>query len=284
MRAASSASTRRSIRRRGWSRCAPRSPIPDGELRPASSCACASSCRRSTNVIALPQTALVTSLYGDYVYVVEETKRAEPAAARSSAAGRSGAERQAASRAEAPPPARCSPSRRGPQLVARQVFVKIGRRQGNLIEIVEGLEAGQTVVTSGPEQARQQHAGHHRQHRRSGGGGARRRERTRVNFSEIFIRRPVLTIVTAILILLLGLQGFFNLSVRQYPEVEEIGHHDHHGLSRRQRRPDAGLHHHADRQGGAERRERRLRHLVEHARLEHRLGATCSSAPTPTRR
>jgi multidrug efflux pump len=42
-----------------------------------------------------------------------------------------------------------------------------------------------------------------------------------VNFSETFIRRPVLTLVTSILILLLGLQGFLNMSVREYPEVEE---------------------------------------------------------------
>jgi multidrug efflux pump len=42
-----------------------------------------------------------------------------------------------------------------------------------------------------------------------------------VNFSEIFIRRPVLTIVTSILVLLLGIQGFFNMTVREYPEVEE---------------------------------------------------------------
>jgi multidrug efflux pump len=42
-----------------------------------------------------------------------------------------------------------------------------------------------------------------------------------VNFSEIFIRRPVLTIVTAVLILLLGIQGFLRMTVREYPEVEE---------------------------------------------------------------
>jgi multidrug efflux pump len=42
-----------------------------------------------------------------------------------------------------------------------------------------------------------------------------------VNFSELFIRRPVLTIVTSILILLLGIQGFFNMTIREYPEVEE---------------------------------------------------------------
>ncbi len=42
-----------------------------------------------------------------------------------------------------------------------------------------------------------------------------------MNFSEVFIRRPVLTTVTAVLILLLGLQGFFNMTVREYPEVDE---------------------------------------------------------------
>ncbi|MBL8584645.1 MAG: efflux RND transporter permease subunit [Rhizobiaceae bacterium] len=42
-----------------------------------------------------------------------------------------------------------------------------------------------------------------------------------MSISDIFIRRPVLTTVVAFMILLLGLQGLFNLSVRQYPEVEE---------------------------------------------------------------
>jgi multidrug efflux pump len=42
-----------------------------------------------------------------------------------------------------------------------------------------------------------------------------------MNFSDIFIRRPVLSTVLAFMILLLGVQGVFNLSVRQYPEVEE---------------------------------------------------------------
>ncbi|MEP9390085.1 efflux RND transporter permease subunit [Mesorhizobium sp. KR9-304] len=39
--------------------------------------------------------------------------------------------------------------------------------------------------------------------------------------SDIFIRRPVLSTVLALMILLLGFQGLFNLTVRQYPEVEE---------------------------------------------------------------
>lgn len=42
-----------------------------------------------------------------------------------------------------------------------------------------------------------------------------------MNFSEIFIRRPVLSTVLAAMILFLGLASVFSLPVRQYPEVEE---------------------------------------------------------------
>ncbi|MBB3931556.1 multidrug efflux pump [Kaistia hirudinis] len=42
-----------------------------------------------------------------------------------------------------------------------------------------------------------------------------------MNFSEIFIRRPVLTTVVSLLILLLGAQGILNMSIRQYPKVDE---------------------------------------------------------------
>ncbi|MDP3895036.1 MAG: efflux RND transporter permease subunit [Mesorhizobium sp.] len=42
-----------------------------------------------------------------------------------------------------------------------------------------------------------------------------------MSFSDLFIRRPVLSIVVALMILLLGFQGMFNLSIREYPEVEE---------------------------------------------------------------
>ena len=42
-----------------------------------------------------------------------------------------------------------------------------------------------------------------------------------MHFSEVFIRRPVLSSVLAALILFLGLAAMLNLPVRQYPEVEE---------------------------------------------------------------
>ncbi|RNJ43281.1 multidrug efflux protein [Mesorhizobium erdmanii] len=42
-----------------------------------------------------------------------------------------------------------------------------------------------------------------------------------MSFSDLFIRRPVLSTVLGCLILLLGFQGIFNLSIRQYPKVDE---------------------------------------------------------------
>lgn len=67
-------------------------------------------------VIALPQTAVLSSLYGDSVYIVrEETPEGADA----------------------------------PQAVSAQVFVKLGRRFGDTIEITEGVAAGDKVVNAG---------------------------------------------------------------------------------------------------------------------------------------
>ena len=128
---------------------------PEGDLRPGQFVRVRVALPAVEEVIALPQTAVVTSLYGDYVYVVEE-QAAEPTAtdaatgAQTAADGESEAtaENENGEAAEAPPPGVLAEPD-GPQLVAKQVFVTIGRRQGNLVEIAEGLEAGQTVVTSG---------------------------------------------------------------------------------------------------------------------------------------
>ncbi len=66
------------------------------------------------NVITVPQTAVTTSLYGDYVYTIEQEERA------------------------------------GSQVqVAHQVFVKTGRRRGGVFEILSGISPGQQVVASG---------------------------------------------------------------------------------------------------------------------------------------
>ncbi len=63
-------------------------------------------------VLSLPQTAVTTSLYGDFVYVVVEAEE-------------------------------------GGTLEARQVFVETGFRQGDQVEIVRGISTGDRVVVAG---------------------------------------------------------------------------------------------------------------------------------------
>ncbi|WP_336802416.1 efflux RND transporter periplasmic adaptor subunit [Kaistia sp. MMO-174] len=90
-------------------------------------------------VIALPQTAVTISLYGAYVYAVQDAPAAAPAS------GDAAKSAEAAKPADAGKPA--EPAK--PDLVAKQVFVKLGRRSGDRIEIVEGVKPGMQIVTSG---------------------------------------------------------------------------------------------------------------------------------------
>ncbi|MDF2140749.1 efflux RND transporter periplasmic adaptor subunit [Paenirhodobacter sp. CAU 1674] len=66
-------------------------------------------------IIALPQTVVSSNLYGDSVFVVREE----------------------------------TPEGGEPTLIAKQVFVKLGRRSDTLVEITEGLKAGDKVVNAG---------------------------------------------------------------------------------------------------------------------------------------
>ena len=68
------------------------------------------------NVLTLPQTAVTYSLYGDSVYVVEtkgQDKKGKPI------------------------------------LIAVQKYVRVGDRRDDVVSIIEGVKAGETVVTSG---------------------------------------------------------------------------------------------------------------------------------------
>lgn len=106
---------------------------PDGRLTPGQFVQVRVEMPVEKDVIALPQTAVVTSLYGDYVYVVRERQPA-PAAAAPAASG------------EADPAPKQA---EGPALEVRQVFVKTGRRSEALVEIVGGVAAGDRVVSAG---------------------------------------------------------------------------------------------------------------------------------------
>ncbi len=101
----------------------------EGRVRPGSFLRVRVDLPAEANVVALPQTAIVPSLYGDYVFVIEPPKP-KPAGSES---------HDGAMAAEGPPPA----------LVAQQRFVTTGRRDGTRVEIVKGLKPGERIVTTG---------------------------------------------------------------------------------------------------------------------------------------
>ncbi|RUX05930.1 efflux transporter periplasmic adaptor subunit, partial [Mesorhizobium sp. M2A.F.Ca.ET.037.01.1.1] len=111
------------------------------------------------NVISVPQTAVTTSLYGDYVFVVVPAKPAEGAAAAPAKPDEQKATADAAKpQADASKPAdnATKPADAKPADAAQQqaftisqIFVKLGRRNNGMVEIVEGLKDGDQVVTAG---------------------------------------------------------------------------------------------------------------------------------------
>ncbi|MEQ1754033.1 MAG: efflux RND transporter periplasmic adaptor subunit [Micropepsaceae bacterium] len=100
----------------------------NGTMRPGQFVAVRVELPGEANVLALPQTAVMTSLYGDFVFVVGPPETRPPS------------EGDAKSQPPAAPPA---------ALVAKQVFVTTGRRDGQRVEIVKGLKAGDAVVAAG---------------------------------------------------------------------------------------------------------------------------------------
>lgn len=154
---------------------------PDGKLTPGQFVQVRVELPEEQNVLTLPQTALTTSLYGDYIFVVQpakpaaappaqaakpEEKPAAPAADKSAdtkpadtkpADAMKPAADAAKPAADAAKPAdkaaadAAKPAAEGekPALVLSQVFVKPGRRNEGMVEIIEGLKAGDEVVTAG---------------------------------------------------------------------------------------------------------------------------------------
>jgi membrane fusion protein (multidrug efflux system) len=87
--------------------------------------------------VTVPRTAVTYSLYGDSVWVVKE---AEPEPAKVAEAG--SAKTGSAIAADAPP-------KDEPKLSAKRRFVRVGDTQKSRVAILEGVKAGEMVVTSG---------------------------------------------------------------------------------------------------------------------------------------
>src|SRR5216683_2115078 len=90
-------------------------PNPDGRLRPGMFANVDVISPEKRPVVVIPATAVIYAPYGDSVFALEEKKDAGG----------------------------------DPTLVARQKFVRLGERRGDLVAVVSGLAAGETVVSSG---------------------------------------------------------------------------------------------------------------------------------------
>lgn len=153
---------------------------PEGKLTPGQFVQVRVELPEENNVLALPQTALTSSLYGDFIFVVRPAgaeaapaPAAKPGEMPAASAADKPAATDAAKPADATKPAAdatkpaadaatdkpadktaadpAKPAAEGekPALVLSQVFVKPGRRNAGMIEILEGLTAGDEVVTAG---------------------------------------------------------------------------------------------------------------------------------------
>ena len=100
---------------------------PDGKLSPGQFVRVRVVLPEEEGVVAVPLTALTSSLYGDFVYVVRPAEKAEGSAA---------AAQPAKEQAE-------------PALVVKQIFVKVGRRSEGRVEITEGVSFGDELVVAG---------------------------------------------------------------------------------------------------------------------------------------
>jgi membrane fusion protein (multidrug efflux system) len=117
---------------------------PEGRLTPGQFVQVRVELPKEDGVMALPQTALTTSLYGDYVFVVR------PAKANASAGKPADTTKPADAKPEEKP-AEAKPAESGQKqdLVLAQIFVRPGRRNDGLVEILSGVVAGDEVVTAG---------------------------------------------------------------------------------------------------------------------------------------
>ncbi|MBZ9859450.1 efflux RND transporter periplasmic adaptor subunit [Mesorhizobium sp. CA12] len=146
---------------------------PEGKLTPGQFVQIRVELPQENNVISVPQTAVTTSLYGDYVFVVEPAKPAAAAAPAKPDEQKASADKAAGDAAKpqadatkpadnAAKPADAKPADKAagdaakpaeaaqqPALTISQVFVKLGRRNNGMVEIVEGLKDGDQVVTAG---------------------------------------------------------------------------------------------------------------------------------------
>ncbi|MGB3415559.1 MAG: efflux RND transporter periplasmic adaptor subunit [Mesorhizobium sp.] len=99
---------------------------PNGALTPGQFAQVRVELPAEDNIIALPETALTTSLYGDFIYAVVPADKDGKATT-----------------------GKVDANDKNQNLVAHQVFVKTGRQSEGRVEIKEGVKPGDVVVDAG---------------------------------------------------------------------------------------------------------------------------------------
>lgn len=117
-------------------------PNRDGRLRPGMFANAEVVAAEKRPVLVIPATAILFAPFGDSVYVVEAPKAEE---------GQGGDAKGEAAKAppKAPEGQAGPPAPAIPRLVARQRFIRLGERRGDLVAVTSGLSAGEAVVSSG---------------------------------------------------------------------------------------------------------------------------------------
>ncbi|MFN3234387.1 MAG: efflux RND transporter periplasmic adaptor subunit [Gammaproteobacteria bacterium] len=83
---------------------------------------------KKQSVVTIPQTAVAYNLYGNTVYVIEQEKQKSTAPTSKSTKDKTADK---------------------PTLTVKRVYVEVGDRRGDVVEITKGVKAGDMVVTSG---------------------------------------------------------------------------------------------------------------------------------------
>jgi membrane fusion protein (multidrug efflux system) len=118
-------------------------PNPDRKLLPGMFANVAVLAGGAKEFVTVPRTAVTYGLYGDSVWVVKESA-SEPAPVPTPTAEAEPVVSTAA--ADAAPVGAIPPE---PKLTAERRFVRVGPTEGNRVAILEGVKAGEQVVTSG---------------------------------------------------------------------------------------------------------------------------------------
>ena len=118
-------------------------PNPDRKLLPGMFANVAVLAGSAKELATVPRTAVTYGLYGDSVWVVNEGAP-EPAAKPASTVSTEPVASAAAADAD---PVGAVPA--APKLTVERRFVRVGPTEGDRVAILEGVKAGEQVVTSG---------------------------------------------------------------------------------------------------------------------------------------